>query len=55
MNPDIDEASKLLPLLKPFPEDKLEEWEVGAGARDPKNDYPEIIEPLKSSKQRTLF
>jgi hypothetical protein len=41
--------------LKPFPDDKLEEWEVGAEAINPRNDYLEIIEPLKTNKQRTLF
>jgi putative SOS response-associated peptidase YedK len=55
LNPDVDEASQLLPLLKPFPSDKLEEWEVGAEARNPRNDYPEVIEPRKTNKQRTLF
>jgi putative SOS response-associated peptidase YedK len=54
LNPDT-EAQQLLPLLKPFLADKMEEWEVGAAARDPKNDYPEIIDPIKSSRQGTLF
>lgn len=53
LNLDIDEASQLRPLLKPFPDDKLEEWEVEAKARNPRNDYPEIIELLKINKQRT--
>lgn len=55
LNLDIDEASKLRSLLKPFPDDRLEEWEVGAEARNPRNDYPEVIEPIKSSSQGTLF
>ena len=55
LNSDIDEVSKLRPLLKPFPDDKLEEWEVGAKARNPRNDYPEVIEPFKTSKQQSLF
>jgi putative SOS response-associated peptidase YedK len=55
LNSDIVEASQLLPLLKPFPDDKLEEWEVGGKARNPRNDYPEVIEPLKINKQRSLF
>ena len=55
LNPDIDEANQLRSLLKPLPNDELEEWEVGVAARNPKNDYPEVIEPLKASKQRTLF
>jgi len=54
LNPDIDEASQLRPLLKPFSDDKLEEWEVGAKARNPINDSPEVIERLKN-KQRSLF
>lgn len=33
----------------------MEEWEVGAAARDPKNDYPEIIDYVKNSRQGTLF
>lgn len=55
LNPDIDEADQLRSLLKPFPDDNLEEWQVGAAARNPINDYPEVIEPVKSSRQGTLF
>jgi putative SOS response-associated peptidase YedK len=54
LNPDT-EVDELLPLLKPFNADEMEEWEVGAAARDSKNDYPEIINPHKTSKQGTLF
>jgi putative SOS response-associated peptidase YedK len=54
LNPDT-EVDKLHLLLKSFPAEMMDEWEVGAAARDPKNDYPEIIEPHKSSGQRTLF
>jgi putative SOS response-associated peptidase YedK len=55
LNPDI-EAQQLHNLLKPLSSNKMEEWEVGAAARNPINDYPEIIEPVKSSsRQRTLF
>jgi putative SOS response-associated peptidase YedK len=54
LNPDT-EANQLHNLLKPFSSDEMEEWEVGAAARDPKNDYSEIINPHKSSRQGTLF
>ncbi|MGE5317505.1 MAG: SOS response-associated peptidase [Chloroflexota bacterium] len=54
LNPET-EVDKLHTLLKSFPADEMEEWEVGAAAKDPKNDYPEVIEPHKSSRQRTLF
>jgi putative SOS response-associated peptidase YedK len=49
------ETDQLLPLLKPFPDEKMEELEVGAAARDQKNDYPEIINPHKTSTQGHLF
>ncbi len=55
VNPDIDKASQRRQLLKPFPDDKLEEWEVGAKARNQRNDYPEVIKQLKTNKQRRLF
>jgi putative SOS response-associated peptidase YedK len=54
LNPDSN-ADELLQLLKPFNDDQIEEWEVGAAARDPKNDYPEIINPHKTSKQGHLL
>jgi len=54
LNPDV-EAQQLLSLLKPFNAEKMEEWEVRAEARNPKNDHPEVIEPIKSSRQETLF
>jgi putative SOS response-associated peptidase YedK len=55
LNPDI-EADQLHQLLKPFSADEMVEWKVGAAARDPKNDYPEVIELHKnSSRQGTLF
>ena len=54
LNPDI-EAQQLLSLQKPFNAEKMEEWEVGAAARNPINDYPEVIEAVKSSRQGTLF
>jgi putative SOS response-associated peptidase YedK len=54
LNPNT-EVDELLHLLKPFYDEKMEEWEVGAAAKDPKNDYPEVIEPHKGSKQGSLF
>ena len=43
LNPDTTEPAELLPLLKPCPADRMEEWPVSAEARNPRNDYPEII------------
>jgi putative SOS response-associated peptidase YedK len=47
LNPDIIEAEKLLNMLKSYPADRMEEWSVGDAARNPKNDYPEVIKPLQ--------
>jgi putative SOS response-associated peptidase YedK len=48
LNPDIIEPEQLLPLLKPYSADKMEEWQVGSAARNPRNDYPELIQPIKT-------
>lgn len=46
LDADIVEPERLLPLLKQYPAEKMEEWRVGDEARNPKNDYPELIKPL---------
>jgi putative SOS response-associated peptidase YedK len=46
LNPDIVEPEQLLPLLKPYPADKMEEWRVGDAARNPRNDNSELIKPV---------
>jgi putative SOS response-associated peptidase YedK len=49
LNTDITEPEQLLPLLKPYPPDRMEEWQVGDAARNPRNDSPELIKPLRSN------
>jgi putative SOS response-associated peptidase YedK len=46
LNPDIVEPEGLLALLKPYPAGKMEEWRVGDAARNPRNDYEELIKPV---------
>jgi putative SOS response-associated peptidase YedK len=46
LNPDISEPAQLLPLLKSYPDEKMETWAVGEEARNVRNDYPELIKPL---------
>jgi putative SOS response-associated peptidase YedK len=29
-----------------YPDDKMEEWQVSDAARNPRNDYPELIKPV---------
>jgi putative SOS response-associated peptidase YedK len=43
LNPDIIEPERLLPLLKSYPAEKMEAWRVGDAARNPQNDYPELL------------
>ena len=49
LNSDITEPEQLLPLLKPYPADQMEEWQVGDAARNPRNDSPDLIKPLRSN------
>ena len=49
LNPDITEPEHLLPLLQPYPADQMEEWPVGDAARNPRNDSPELIKPVRSN------
>jgi hypothetical protein len=53
LNPDIVEPERLLPLLKQYPADKMEEWQVGDEARNPKNDYPELLRFIKVSLHKS--
>jgi putative SOS response-associated peptidase YedK len=45
LDPSVREKEKLLPLLKPRPEQDLELYEVSLRVNSPKNDSPENIEP----------
>ncbi len=49
LNPDISEKEHLLSLLAPYPVDEMEEWQVSDAARNPRNDYPDIIKPVRNS------
>lgn len=46
LNPDITEQEHLLPLLQSYPAGNMEDWQVGDAARNPRNDYPELIKPV---------
>jgi len=47
LNPDIVEMERLLGMLQPYPAEQMEEWRVGDAARNVRNDYPELIKPIK--------
>jgi putative SOS response-associated peptidase YedK len=48
LNTDLSEPEQLLPLLKSYPDEKMETWPVGEAARNPRNDYPELIKPTSN-------
>jgi putative SOS response-associated peptidase YedK len=52
LNPDIVEPERVLPLLKSYPAERMEEWPVGGAARNPRNDSPDLIRPLSHSRNR---
>jgi hypothetical protein len=47
LNPDTTEPAELLPLLKPYPAERMEEWLVDGAARNSRNDRPEVMQPVK--------
>lgn len=58
IDPDITEPEQVLDLLIPYPDDEMEEWQVSDDARNPRNDKPYIIEPVKSKpkmEQKTIL
>jgi putative SOS response-associated peptidase YedK len=50
LNPDLTEPEHLLPLLQPYPAEKMETWRVGDGAKNPRNDGEELIKPLSNNQ-----
>jgi len=48
LDPSVHEKEKLLPVLKPYPDDEIELYEVSARVNSPKNDSKENIERIKS-------
>lgn len=45
LNPDTVEPEHLLPLLKPYPADEMEEWQVSNSAKNVRNEGPQLIRP----------
>jgi putative SOS response-associated peptidase YedK len=46
LNPDITEPDQIMPMLKTSSPEKMESWRVGDAAKNPKNDYPELLTPV---------
>lgn len=50
LDPELVEFDKLIPLLRPYPTDLMEAYEVSTIVNSPKNDVPECIKPVKLDK-----
>ena len=46
LNPDFTEPEQIMPMLKTSSPDQMESWHVADEAKNPRNDYPEIINPV---------
>ena len=46
LNPDFTEPEQIMPMLKTSSPEQMESWHVADEARNPRNDYPEIINPV---------
>src|SRR5216683_672677 len=55
LNPDLTEPEQVLPMLKPYPSGAMESWRVPDDAKNPRNDYPEVIERYKEVRQASLL
>lgn len=49
LNPDNIEPEHLLPLLKPYPAEEMEEWRVSNAAKNVRNEGPELIKPSEEN------
>jgi putative SOS response-associated peptidase YedK len=48
LNADLVDVKRISNMLKPYLSENMEEWRVGDEARNPKNDYPEVMKPIRS-------
>jgi putative SOS response-associated peptidase YedK len=49
LNPNEKDKAKLLDLLKPYPSEKIEYYDVTLYVNKPEHDSPDVIEPMKRS------
>lgn len=48
LDPRLHDPEALKPLLRPYPAGEMEAWRVSTLVNSPKNDRPELIEPLSA-------
>ena len=49
LDPEVHEPERLTPLLKPCPSEWLSAYEISTAVNSPKNNRPEVLQPLPSS------
>ena len=50
LDSSLVDVGRISQMLKPYPSERMEEWRVEDAARNPKNDYPEVMKPMASSE-----
>lgn len=55
LDPDVEDPSRLLDLLQPYPADEMAAFRVSSLVNSVKNDSPECIEPASALEQPLLF
>ena len=46
LDPDVDDGSRLLNLLKPYPSEQMQTQEVSSLVNSPANDSPDCVAPV---------
>jgi putative SOS response-associated peptidase YedK len=55
LNPDITEPEQLQHILKPYqPAEEMESWRVGDKAKNPRNDFPDVVKPFKPQAKQAV-
>ena len=55
LGPAITQAQTIKPLLQPYPAEEMTAWRVNTGVNNSKQEGPELIEPLVSDFNPSLF
>jgi putative SOS response-associated peptidase YedK len=55
LDPAVEDHTRLLDVLRPFPAAEMDAYTVSDGVNSVKNDSPECIEPVTVLGQQSLF
>ncbi len=50
LDPAVSDAARLVPLLRPYPADRMTSWPVATRVNRPDNDDPSCVEPVEEQK-----